>query len=156
MYVCSRHSNSVAQPRVSRVIPQTSDTEVLRRFIRKQNTVNTLEISHHVSRALTRLAPRMQDHNTILQTMCCFRSVQYLRLVNCLEKSDSLKEIFSALTLSRILYSATHSGLCQTLSSNHAHYQNLRKIGLFAGHSVISQTIASALTSFKEANTHLH
>ena len=149
-----RPSNS-AQPRVSRIIPQLSDTEVLRGFIRKLNTVNALEISRHVSRALTRLAPIMQDHNTILQTMCSFKSVQYLRLVNCLEKSDSLKEIFSAFRLSRVLYSATHSGLCQTLSSNHAHYQNLRKIGLFAGHSVISQTIASALTSSKKL-THIY
>ena len=148
-----RPSTSGTQSRVSHIIPQTSETEILRRFIAKLNALKTIEITRHVVRILTRSAPRMQGYDTILQTMCYFKSVQHLRLEGCLEKSDSLKQVFSSLRLCKMCCFA--STFAQMLSCNKAHYQNLQKVCIVSEKSIISESIASALTSAKKL-THIY
>lgn len=147
--VSQRHvASSVApsvQSRVSHSIPQIPDMELVRCFIGKLTSVDTLELTCHV--------PSIQDDTVTFQTLSHFKSVQSLHLEGCPQKIDILNLIFVALRLSRIVINSNslHSVSLPSIASC---YQNLRKIAIIAQRDlkniVIDNNIASAMTSARK------
>ena len=136
--------------RVSRIIQQTPDVEVVQAFIRKLTTIDTLELICHV--------PRIQDDRTTFQILSCFQLVQHLQLEGSPHNVDILKEVFPSLRLSSIHIHISTRHLLK-VPFDPACYQNLQKIAIMAPlyptAIVINQSIASALTSAKKL-THVY
>lgn len=155
MVCLSKMSPQCATPdkvhsRVSRIVQQAHDVEVLQTSIRKLTTVNTLELTCHV--------PRIQDDHTTFQILSCFQLVHHLHIEGSPHNMDVLKQIFPKLRLSSI---HIHTGTRHLLKmpTDPVCYQVLQKVAivtpLFPKAIMISQNIASALTAAKKL-THIY
>ena len=136
--------------RVSRIVQQAHDVQVLQASIRKLITVDTLELTCHV--------PRMQDDHTTFQILSCFQLVYHLQLEGSPHTMDILKQIFPLVRLSSI---HIHTGTRHLLKmpSDPACYRSLQKVAimapLFPKAIMVTQSIASALTAAKKL-THIY
>ena len=136
--------------RVSRIVQQAHDVEVLQTSIRKLTTVDTLELTCHV--------PRIQDDHTTFQILSCFQQVRHLQLEGSPYKPDVLNEIFPSLRLSSIRIHTDSRHLLK-MPSDPACFQSLQKIAIMAPlypkAIMINQSITSALTATKKL-THIY
>ena len=136
--------------RVSRIVQQARDVEVLQASIKRLTTVDTLELTCHV--------PRIQDDHTTFQILSCFQQVHHLQLEGSPHKTDVLNQIFPLLRLSSI-HIHTDTRHLLKMPSDPTCFQSLQKIvimaPLFPKAIMINQSITSALTAAKKL-THIY